>query len=135
MNKSTLIIAGIAVLFAAGAFLVYSQFFTADPAEREEVLSKISIAGGISGTVEDATVTEFLMVLNRLKKIKVDTSFFEDPVFRQLKDFSVKLTTEPKGRPNPFAPLSDVEKASGPTSSTADVSSGGLSSFSGSMTR
>lgn len=130
MNKNTLIIAGIAVLVAAGAFLIYSQFFTVDPAEREEALSKISITGGISGTAEDATVTEFLLVLNQLKKIKVDASFFDDPVFKRLKDFSVTLTPEPKGRSNPFAPLSD-QKNDGSVSSATD-SSGGLVSLSGS---
>lgn len=107
MDKKTLIIAGIAVVFTAAAFLVYSQFFTADPAERKEVLSKISVAGGVSGTTEDAMVTEFLLVLNRLKKIKVDSDFFNDPAFKYLKDFSVPLGSEPKGRPNPFAPLGE----------------------------
>lgn len=51
------------------------------------------------------TGREILNLLADLKKVKLDESIFADPIFQLLKDTSVELDLEPKGRPNPFAPL------------------------------
>lgn len=47
-----------------------------------------------------------LDMLNTLRSVKLDISFFEDDIFRSLADYSVELTLpETKGRKNPFAPF------------------------------
>jgi len=46
-----------------------------------------------------------LVVLDRIESIKLDEKFFENAAFLSLQDFSVVLTPEPTGRPNPFAPI------------------------------
>ena len=52
------------------------------------------------------TDKEFLDILVNLKTLKLDVSIFANPAFINLSDFGQKLNPEPKGRPNPFAPLS-----------------------------
>lgn len=50
--------------------------------------------------------SELLNALGNLQNINFDGTIFADPVFLSLTDFSIQLTPQPKGRPNPFAPLS-----------------------------
>lgn len=54
--------------------------------------------------VEDpkAKVVEMLA---RLSSLKLDRAFFDSALFRSLQDFGVDVVAEPKGRPNPFAPI------------------------------
>lgn len=40
-----------------------------------------------------------------LSSIKIDSKFFQDPVFNSLQDYSVGVPQQNIGRPNPFAPL------------------------------
>jgi len=49
---------------------------------------------------------DLLTTLGKLKKLKLDKSIFEDTVWQSLRDFGQTLSPEPKGRSNPFAPLS-----------------------------
>jgi len=46
-----------------------------------------------------------LGLLNQVRSLKIDSAFFTDSTFVSLKDYSVAITPEPVGRPNPFAPL------------------------------
>lgn len=46
-----------------------------------------------------------LGLLNQVRSLKIDSALFTDPVFVSLQDYSVAITPEPVGRPNPFAPL------------------------------
>ncbi len=48
---------------------------------------------------------DILAILNDLNKIKLDDSIFSDPVFVSLKDYSVTIPKELKGRQNPFLPI------------------------------
>lgn len=59
---------------------------------------------GAGARVEDpkAKVVE---MLGRLSSLKLDRSFFDSPLFKTLQDFGVEVVVEPKGRPNPFAPI------------------------------
>lgn len=52
---------------------------------------------------------ELLATLLELKEINLDSSIFEDPVFRSLEDFSQELVPQPTGRRNPFAPIDQAD--------------------------
>lgn len=56
---------------------------------------------GSDGAITD---TAFLMKLDSLKKIKIDTSLLESKPFKLLIDNNIKLESVPYGRINPFAP-------------------------------
>ncbi|MEK7645113.1 MAG: type 4a pilus biogenesis protein PilO [Patescibacteria group bacterium] len=44
-------------------------------------------------------------MLSRLSSLKLERAFFDSPLFKTLQDFGVEVVVEPKGRPNPFAPI------------------------------
>ena len=54
---------------------------------------------------EASVVREFLLLLETLNNLRLDTAIFSDRVFKSLRDESVALPHEPSGRKNPFAPL------------------------------
>jgi len=50
--------------------------------------------------------SEFLGLAATLEASKIDTSFFQDPLFRELKDgIALPPSAGPIGRTNPFSPL------------------------------
>ncbi len=92
------------VIFLVIVFVAYSFFFKKDdsgPLLTSQPAAKES--GGAS------LVQEFLVLLNKLNNLELDTGIFQDPVFNSLKDESVELQDQPKGRRNPFAPLETNE--------------------------
>lgn len=46
-----------------------------------------------------------LMLLNQIKSLHIDTTLFKDPAYTSLVDYTVAITPENVGRPNPFAPI------------------------------
>ena len=48
---------------------------------------------------------EILNVLNQLRHLSIDSSIFESPAFLSLMNYTVATSSEPLGRPDPFAPL------------------------------
>lgn len=64
------------------------------------------IAGGIAEKAEDLEVVEFRKALASLRTVKLDTSFFSDPLYKSLFDPNV-LVSKPTsvGRANPFLPV------------------------------
>ncbi len=64
-----------------------------------------------------AASDEFSNLLSSIKRITIDTSLFDNPAYKMLRDFPVSLGSEIVGRTNPFAPIgSDAG-----STSTADV--------------
>lgn len=59
----------------------------------------------IAGSPYGAVGSSELALLNQVRSLKIDTTLFNDPAFRSLVDYSVEITPENVGRPNPFAPL------------------------------
>lgn len=56
-------------------------------------------------TVEEPVASQSLLTtLSNLRTMRLDTTIFEDPLFRSLSDFGVTIPPEPVGRRNPFAP-------------------------------
>lgn len=47
----------------------------------------------------------FLVLLQELKQVSFDTSFFQDPYFASLRTVDFSVTPETKGKKDPFAPL------------------------------
>ncbi len=90
------IILGIALVVVL--FIGYSLFFPRQ-AEGPLLVSLQAPAGG------QTVVQEFLALLETLNNLRLDTTIFEDRVFNSLKDESVQLQEEPRGRRNPFGPL------------------------------
>lgn len=96
-NKKT-IIAGI---FLFTAFLVARDFQNETQAQEPLVVPDTAPAA----EENNQKGREILALLADLKSVRLDDSIFSDPAFQSLQDTSVELTAEPKGRPNPFAPL------------------------------
>ena len=54
-------------------------------------------------------VRDIVSILNQLKTISIDDGIFKDPAFMALTDFHREISSQPKGRPNPFLPGEGVK--------------------------
>ena len=90
----------IAILVLA-MVVVAGYFYTTRNRESDTLLTDVSVADQVV-TVDG----DLLKTLGKLKKLQLDDSVFSDPVWQSLRDFGRTLSSEPKGRVNPFAPLS-----------------------------
>jgi len=100
MSKPVKYFAIIGVTLAVG-LLVYNFFFKGPDLSTTALLVSEK-AGGESSSV---AVAELLVVLRSLQGLSLDTSIFDDSVYRSLKDYSVILDVVPQRKANPFAPL------------------------------
>ena len=92
--KNNIIIAIIAlILLSAGGFYYISR----DKVDENDLL--------VSESAEQSVDRELLASLLELKSLKFNPVFLESTTFKNLKDFSREIPDEPKGRPNPFAPI------------------------------
>ncbi|MEK7090745.1 MAG: hypothetical protein AAB930_04125, partial [Patescibacteria group bacterium] len=58
---------------------------------------------------EDLEVVEFRKELASLRTIKLDTSFFSDPLYKSLIDPNLLISKPPSvGRANPFLPVGSI---------------------------
>ena len=68
-----------------------------------------SISGGGSSAVLTETQTvvgaDRLATLESVPGIRLDSRVFENPSFKSLSDFGVKIPPQESGRRNPFAPV------------------------------
>ena len=55
--------------------------------------------------VSDTVGREFVVLLESLKKLEIDYTFFGSEAFKHLEDFSEEIAVQPVGRANPFAPI------------------------------
>lgn len=93
---------------------IYSYFYK--DLKSEAATSDSSITSSLNGATplsqvgSDGAITDtaFLMNLDSLKKIKIDTSLLESKPFKLLIDNNIKLEPVPYGRINPFAPTDNV---------------------------
>ncbi|MFA6554638.1 MAG: hypothetical protein WCS89_04005 [Candidatus Paceibacterota bacterium] len=51
-------------------------------------------------------------LLGEINSLKVDSTFFNEPAYRTLIDYSIEIPVLQVGRTNPFAPLSRVATSS-----------------------
>lgn len=102
MNHNTKTISfSIVILLLA----TYAHTFLPETKAQEEALVSPEVVSAGSGVVSTQAGGEMLALLASMRTIRLDESLFSDPKFQSLQDFSVSLNPEPKGRPNPFAPL------------------------------
>ncbi|MBI2109172.1 MAG: hypothetical protein HYT93_03270 [Parcubacteria group bacterium] len=97
-QKNKNIILGVVLLVVI--FMAYSFFFKKDSNE-----SPLIAESTLSQNKESGVVEEFLVLLRTLNNLKLDAELFNDEVYRSLRDESVELVGQPRGRVNPFAPL------------------------------
>ena len=65
----------------------------------------------------DIVGSQVLGLLSQIQTLKIDKSFFDDPGFRTLIDYTVPVTQQNVGRQNPFAPIpGEQTKATAPAS-------------------
>lgn len=100
MNKEKIKNIVLAIVLIIALFIAYSLLFNAEDDGRLLTSESASPARG-----ESAIVQEFISLLHTLNNLRLDTKIFEDPVFKALRDESVELQGQSRGRVNPFAPL------------------------------
>ena len=91
--KENIIVIVLGILVLAGAYFWYSRF-------RTPSLSQPQAADSINEK------RQFLLMINTMSNIDLDTEFLKGEKFLQLKDLApVVEVPENPGRDNPFAPL------------------------------
>jgi hypothetical protein len=65
----------------------------------------------LTTSAESVASPDLLATLSHLHTITLSDSIFSDPVFLSLTDFGVEIPPQNVGRPNPFAPLGSVKRA------------------------
>ena len=70
--------------------------------------SSTSIVQGTSSDASSVSGVDLVQALTSLQNVNLDNSFFTNPVFASLKDYSRQVTNEPVGRHDPFAPVGTV---------------------------
>ncbi len=106
-NLRNLIIAGVVLI---AGFFAYSYFISGSSSNT----GTLSVSGPVAGTSPEEA--NLLAALADLKTIKLDDHLFKDPAFQTLINFHTAISDEPKGRPNPFAPLPGSGSAQGGSS-------------------
>jgi hypothetical protein len=102
-NNILIIIAGLAIF---ATLFLWAGYFRTKPAPfvveiKQNAQSPIDLAAG----------REFTILLETIQKTKIDSTFFEDPIYKSLVDFTpaIVLPAE-KGRKNPFLRPGSLEQ-------------------------
>jgi len=98
MNKKTIIIIGVVVLVLIFGYLYMTG--TSTPKTSGNLIPGSDSFGGV-GSAE-------LSLLNQMKFFRIDATLFKDPAYLSLLDYSVTISPQGVGRPNPFAPIPGV---------------------------
>jgi hypothetical protein len=59
----------------------------------------------VSASSDTVVDTQVISLLNQISTLQIDSSIFNDPGYKTLRDYSVAIPSDNVGRPNPFAPL------------------------------
>lgn len=102
MNTSKILInILIALLVLVAIWLGYKYLFSADEGASPTIATTTNSAS--DADVEGGTESEFVQLLKRLRDVELDASFLKSLAFSvELEDYSVNLSTLPRGRRNPF---------------------------------
>lgn len=101
--KNILIGAGVLIL-VFGGFL----WWRSSTDEATDVGSTLGVAGDAGALLtSEASIAgqKILTILNELNQLNIDGRVFDSAVFKSLIDYTIATTSEPRGRPDPFAPL------------------------------
>lgn len=61
-----------------------------------------------SADSSQAVGSRVFRLLSEINSLRIDSTFFNEPAYRTLIDYSIEVPVLQIGRPNPFAPLSRV---------------------------
>ncbi len=90
----------IVVVVIVIAFVLYAYLFKNEKKNDITSFNPNSINANQPGAGKD-----IIVLLSDLKSIKLNDDIFSNPSFKKLVDFSLPISSEPKGRNNPFAPI------------------------------
>lgn len=93
------------VLLIIIAFVGYNFMFKKDVSSGSGDLA-VDSPEGASG--QSAIGKDLVINLSKLKSLTLDETFFQDPIFNSLNDFSVPIVPQEVGRDNPFSPISGL---------------------------
>jgi hypothetical protein len=80
---------------------VYELFFTGGPSQNSQDPTVGGLVSDLSASPTDAIIgRDLLVMLQQLKSITLDTTFFESPGFASLADVSRPIDPQPFGKPN-----------------------------------
>ncbi len=85
------------VVIGLVGFFIYSYLFKSSNKVEPPLVSSDNASSQIG--------RDFIVLLAELKAIKLDETFFADPIFLSLHDSTVTIAPQPVGRRNPFAPI------------------------------
>lgn len=94
LDRTKEIIIGILILAVFGV----AYFYYSKGAPESDVLTVGDIPPGEEGRIGK----ELLAILAELQALEIDSVVFDDPAWKQLKDITVPVVSEPLGRDNPF---------------------------------
>ena len=93
----------LAIIIFASSFLGGS---TPSPSKSTSPLASTTGVVPLPGANNSkSSADEFSTLLSSVKSITIDTSLFDNPAYKMLRDFPVALGSDVVGRTNPFAPV------------------------------
>src|ERR1035437_4054823 len=87
------------IIFAIAGFIIYSSFFSGSST------GGAIVSGGEATTTMSVEGQDVVNMVSEINTISINPGLFSSPLFLGLTDFSVSLSPEPQGRPNPFADI------------------------------
>ncbi len=108
MSKKVKIFGVIVIILAVIIFA--TSFLGGSTPTPEKSTSPLSSTTGVIplpgvSTTAKTSADEFSTLLSSVKSITIDTSLFDNPAYKMLRDFPVALGSDVVGRTNPFAPV------------------------------
>jgi len=84
----------LAIIVAIAALIYF--YLTGNTTSESQTLQELSTANQVEGA-------QVLSLLNEISSLKIDNSFFNNPSYKTLRDYSVQIPALSVGRPNPFS--------------------------------
>jgi hypothetical protein len=81
--------------------------------------TSVGVRPATGTAVTDAGTNDFSILLSSINSIDIDTSIFNNPAYKTLRDYPVSLGSDTVGRVNPFAPVGTDQNPG--TSTTVEV--------------
>ena len=88
-------------------FFLYTTFFGKD--NNKQLISGTNSLANVRSVSETKILGEQItQALIQIESLRLDRSIFDNPILSSLTDRNQNISSEPIGRRNPFAPLSDT---------------------------
>ncbi len=86
----------LALVVATGLFVYF--YMSGNKTPESITLQEIDSANQVAGV-------RILNLLNEISALSIDNTFFTDPAYQTLVDYTVEIPPVSVGRPNPFSPI------------------------------